>query len=242
MDLGADICCDSAHKTLPTLTGGAYLHIAESAPAMMHGQAKNALSLFGSTSPSYLILQSLDGTNRYLAEGYPERLAAFAEELRALRKRLTDHGYTLCGDEPMKLTVLAKPYGYTGIRFSEILRLQGVECEFCDPDFVVLMPSSETGAGGLATLEQILNSIPRRDAISQTPPPFYLPRRVMSPREAMLGACETLGIESCEGRVLAASTVGCPPAVPLAVCGEALDRATLVHFAYYGIERCTVVK
>ena len=72
MDLGADLCCDSAHKTLPVLTGGAYLHFREEG---MRGKVKDAMALFGSTSPSYLILQSLDACNAVLAGGYPRRLA-----------------------------------------------------------------------------------------------------------------------------------------------------------------------
>ena len=74
IDLGADICCDSAHKTLPALTGAAYLHVSDRAADLFRGQAKNSLALFGSTSPSYLILQSLDAVNRYLAEDYRDRL------------------------------------------------------------------------------------------------------------------------------------------------------------------------
>ncbi|MGB4661180.1 MAG: hypothetical protein WBI07_18555, partial [Mobilitalea sp.] len=66
MDLGATMCCDSGHKTLPVLTGGAYLHISKEAPPSYSSNARSALSLFGSTSPSYLILQSLDLCNRYL--------------------------------------------------------------------------------------------------------------------------------------------------------------------------------
>ena len=54
-DLGADMCCSSAHKTLPVLTGGAYLHLAKSIDADPLAAAKDALALFGSTSPSYLI-------------------------------------------------------------------------------------------------------------------------------------------------------------------------------------------
>lgn len=52
--LGADMCCDSAHKTLPVLTGGAYLHTASS---KYTDRIKECMSLFGSSSPSYLILQ-----------------------------------------------------------------------------------------------------------------------------------------------------------------------------------------
>ena len=42
MDLGADLCCDSAHKTLPVVTGGAYLHIARQAPELLHRQGYTA--------------------------------------------------------------------------------------------------------------------------------------------------------------------------------------------------------
>lgn len=68
MDLGADMCCDSAHKTLPVLTGGAYLHIGKKAPETFAANAKSAMALFGSTSPSYLILQSLDLCNKAIAD------------------------------------------------------------------------------------------------------------------------------------------------------------------------------
>ncbi|MBQ9745753.1 MAG: amino acid decarboxylase, partial [Clostridia bacterium] len=56
MELGAHMCSDSAHKTLPALTGCAYLHVAKDAPPVLAENAKNALALFGSTSPSYLLL------------------------------------------------------------------------------------------------------------------------------------------------------------------------------------------
>ena len=59
ISLGASMCCDSAHKTLPVLTGGAYLHIAKGIPVSKE-TAKEKAALFGSTSPSYLILLSLD--------------------------------------------------------------------------------------------------------------------------------------------------------------------------------------
>ena len=47
---------------------------------------------------------------------------------------------------------------------------------------------------------------------------------------------------SCLGRILTAATVGCPPAVPILVCGERIDEHALACFRYYGIETCTVVR
>lgn len=240
VDLGADLCCDSAHKTLPVLTGGAYLHIAPAAPALCVQQAKNALALFGSTSPSYLILQSLDAANAYL-EHYDAALADFVPRVQALKDRLTAHGYALRGSEPLKLTIAAKAWGYEGVELARALTAYNIVCEFADPDFLVLMLTPAIGAEGLHCLEQALLSIEKRSPITAAPPRFHSCERVLSIREAMLSLCEVVPVGESAGRILAAASVGCPPAVPIVVCGERIDQEALRCFAYYGIEECTVV-
>lgn len=242
LDLGADLCCDSAHKTLPALTGAAYLHISPNAPAMFAAQAKNAMALFGSTSPSYLILGSLDAVNGYLADGYGEKLAAFSAEADALKARLTAYGWQLTGDEPLKLTLLPKAFGYTGRRLADLLLEQDIVCEFSDPEHLVMMLTPGTGTEGLARLEAALTQIPRREPVTEQPPAFRMPERVLSVREAVFAPAETIPAAESVGRVLAAASVGCPPAVPIVVCGERIDAAAAECFAYYGIESVTVVK
>lgn len=241
MDLGADLCCDSAHKTLPAVTGCAYLHVSHNAPAFFAQQAKNALALFASTSPSYLILQSLDAVNGYLADGYAEKLAAFAARVQALKARLRIAGFSLLGDEPLKLTVETRPYGYEGTELAALLAEKRLFCEFCDRDYLVLMVTPETGEAGLLRLEEVLLAVPRKAALPQMMPAFFRCEQALSPREAMLAACETLPAEQCLGRILANPSVGCPPAVPIVICGERIGAQALAAFAYYGIESCTVV-
>ena len=231
MDLGADLCCSSAHKTLPVLTGGAYLHCS---PALC-GNAKNALALFGSTSPSYLILQSLDAANRLLAEDFPAELARTVQSVAELKAHLS--GYCFLGDEPTKLTIQTGSYGYTGTDFAELLRRSGIECEFADPDHVVLMCGPSTD---FTRLRAVLSAIPQKPVLSGQAPHFYLPQKVLSIREATLCPNELLPLSQCEGRVLASATVGCPPAVPIAVCGEELDSHIIELFRYYGITQCRV--
>lgn len=241
LTLGADMCCDSAHKTLPALTGGAYLHISKTAPTLFCEQAERAMALFASTSPSYLILQSLDAVNAYLADGYRERLTAFAEKATALKNTLREKGYTLVGDEPLKITVAAKPYGYTGHELAGLLQKDNIVCEFCDPDYLTLMFTPETGGEGLVRLENALLSVPSRTAICQAPPPVAVPQRKLSPREALFSQHAELPIEQCRGKVLASAAVSCPPAVPIVVCGEVIDETAIGMFRYYGIETCQIV-
>ena len=242
IDLGADMCSDSAHKTLPVLTGGAYLHISKNAPSLFRENAKNALALFGSTSPSYLILSSLDAANRYISDGYREKLAIFTEKLALMKKELCSHGYVFSGDEPMKLTLCTKSYGYLGHELAEYLSRRDLVPEFYDPDFVVLMLTPEISDGELERLKKALTSLPKREKITALPPTISRPARAMAPREAILSECETVAVENALGRTLAAITVGCPPAVPIVVSGEIIDKAAIKCFDYYGITECSVVK
>ena len=242
MDLGADICCDSAHKTLPALTGGAYLHLEKSLADELGSAAKNALAMFGSTRPSYLILQSLDGVNRYLADGYSEKLNCFTDVVNNAKESISALGWTLCGHEVLKITLATKSMGYTGADVAAVLRERSIECEFSDPDYIVFMVTPETGEIGLRALVDALASIPRRDPISQLPPSFASCERAMSVRCAALSKSEELSIDDCVGRVLAAASVGCPPAVPIVVSGERISAEAVDCFRYYGIESCSVIK
>ncbi|MEA4822789.1 MAG: PLP-dependent transferase [Clostridiaceae bacterium] len=241
IDLGADMCCDSAHKTLPVLTGGAYLHISPAAPRLFAEQAKNAMALFGSTSPSYLILQSLDRANQYLSEGYPAKLKTFMSDMAGLKARLMQQGFSLLGDEPLKLTIEAKKYGYTGKQLAAILLEKNIVCEFSDPDDLVLMTTPETGTDNLKSLEAALLSIPQKDEINEKKPRLSIPVRVLSVREASLSNRETVPTESCAGRILASVHIACPPAVPIVVCGERIDDNAVQCLRYYGIASCDVV-
>lgn len=238
LDLGADLCCDSAHKTLPVLTGGAYLHLSPTAPAQLAPLAKSALGLFGSTSPSYLTLASLDLCNRYLAEGYPQHLAEAVERLAELRERLTAAGWRVEPSDPLRVTVAA-PRGVTGQELAGQLRRQGAECEYADRDFLVLMATPENTPEELAQAATALGQCPGE----ANPPQLPLARgeRACSIRQAAFAPRETVDAAHSLGRVCGLPTVGCPPAIPIAVSGERITPEALALFAYYGIEQVEVL-
>ena len=241
MDNGAHMCADSAHKTLPALTGAGYLHISRSAPKMLFDEAENAMSLFASTSPSYLILQSLDRVNGYLAEGYAERLCEFLDKLSELKERLSAYGYRFMGNEPLKLTVDAKSYGYFGFELAALLARSGIICEHSDRDAVVLMLTPEVGQHGLDRVFEAFSTIGKRAQIKEKAPSVEKRCSVMSIREATFGRRERISVQNALGRVLADMAVSCPPAIPIAVCGERIDRNAVELFEYYGIDEVSVV-
>lgn len=240
--LGADICCDSAHKTLPVLTGGAYLHISKNAPADFAENAEKAMSLFASTSPSYLILASLDKVNSYLENGFSEKISALTKRLDMLKKKLISNGFSLLGNEPLKITVEAKAYGYMGHELSDILRNNGIECEFSDPDYVVLMFTPKNTEEEISLFEGVLLSVEKKTEITCSAPVIPALSRKMSIKEALFYPCEDVKTENAKRRILASPTVTCPPAVPIAISGEELNEEALRCFSYYGIEKINVIK
>ncbi len=241
IDLGADMCCASAHKTLPVLTGGAYLHLSSAVEHLLAGQGKQALALFGSTSPSYLILQSLDAVNAYLC-GYGEKLRDFLAQVEALKEDLQSGGYCLTGQEPLKITISATAYGYMGTELADILWEQNIVCEFADPDFLVLMLTPEISAEDIRRLRDTLLAVPRKKPLSLPQLSIQVGEKVLSVRDAMFSLSEKIPVSESEGRILATPSVGCPPAVPILVCGERIDRCAIENFRYYGIHEVAVVR
>lgn len=239
--LGAAMCADSAHKTLPVLTGGAYLHISRE-----HGElaerARSAMSLFASTSPSYLILQSLDMANRYICDGYRERLSECAERVCSVKSGLIARGWTLVGEEPLKIVIKTSDCGYTGSSFAEIMRSRNIECEFYDEEYVVFMITPENTGSEVEYLAKVIGGLEIMAPISREPTCVTLGRQAMSVRSAMLAPQETVDIDAALGRVCAAPAVSCPPAVPIAVSGEVITEQTVALFKRYGIKKIDVVK
>ncbi len=240
IDLGADICCDSAHKTLPVLTGGGYLHISKSAPSFLLDYMETAMDIFASTSPSYLILQSLDYANLLIENGLDKQFFGFSQKVEDFKKSIKGMGMTLIGDEPLKISIDTKAFGYTGQVFAKKLIDNGIVPEFYDNDYVVLMLSPMDDC--LEDIKKVIEKIQINPPIAPAKLPILKLKRGLSMREAMLSPFEEIDVDRCAGRVMSTPSVTCPPAIPIAVCGEILDEDAIKTFKYYGITSIKVVK
>lgn len=242
MDFGADICCDSAHKTLPALTGGAYLHIGKTAPEELKAWAKGAMELFGSTSPSYLILQSLDLCNKYLAGGYREKLKNTCELLCNCKNHLRENGWQVEETDPLRITVTASE-GRTGTALAEQLREHQVECEYADEEYLVLMATPENKA---ADFDRLLTMLGKNNSEYVTKkriiPLAVQVTKAMSMRAAYFAEGEMIPVHEAQGRICRMPTAACPPAIPVVMPGEIINAAAVQSFLHYGIETVEVVK
>ncbi len=251
IDLGADLCCDSAHKTLPVLTGGAYLHVGHGLLAPDPAAVRGAMCLFGSTSPSYLILQSLDLCAAALAGDWSARLTACIRAVDALKQDLD----ALCPglvrpSEPLKVVLDGGALGCTGQALAETLRAHKVECEYADRQYVVLMFASGNLPRDYDRVRAAATDAARRPgegtALLALPAGIWghlaaeaVPRCTI--RQAVLARQERVPAGQALGRVCALPTVACPPAIPIAVSGEAIGPAAAELFRCYGVEEVAVI-
>ena len=100
----------------------------------------------------------------------------------------------------------------------------------------------DTADSDIDSLTELLVNIERRPAIKDEAPILKPGKVKLSIREALFSESETIPVCKAGGRILAEPGVTCPPAVPIAVCGEVIDDNTIACFRYYGIESVRVVK
>lgn len=242
IDLGADLCCGSAHKTLPVLTGGAYLHLSDSLNQVWKNDVKHFMEYFSSTSPSYLIMASLDATNEVLDTTFKKSLSECIQRVDGLKNTLTQHGYTILFGEPMKITISTKEFGYTGNEIANLLMECDIYPEFYDSDYIVLMPSPYNTKDDLKRLETCLCGIDRKPILINKPPKLEQSKKAMNVRQALFSSSITLDVSKSLGQVCSSVTVSCPPAILPVIPGEVISESSIEVMKYYGIETVRVVK
>lgn len=242
IDLGADLCCDSAHKTLPVLTGGAYLHLSDSLNQVWKNDVKHFMEYFSSTSPSYLIMASLDATNEVLDTTFKKSLSECIQRVDGLKNTLTQHGYTILSGEPMKITISTKEFGYTGNEIANLLMECDIYPEFYDSDYIVLMPSPYNTKDDFERLQKCLCGIDRKPILINKPPKLEQSKKAMNVRQALFSSSITLDVSKSLGQVCSSVTVSCPPAILPVIPGEVISESSIEVMKYYGIETVRVVK
>ena len=242
IDLGADLCCDSAHKTLPVLTGGAYLHLSDSLNQVWGDDVKHFMEFFSSTSPSYLIMASLDAANDILDRTFRNSLSECIQRVDLLKNTLVQYGYTILSGEPMKITIATKEFGYTGNEIADFLMDCDIYPEFYDTDYIVLMPSPYNTKEDFERLEKCLCGIERKAILVNKPPKIEQSNKAMNIRQAVFAPSMTVDVSKSLGKICSSVTVSCPPAILPVIPGEIISECSIEVMKYYGIETVRVVK
>ena len=205
----------SAHKTLGALGQSAMLLSDGSVGAEV---LREQSAVFGTASPSFVLLASLDAARAELTKnGSWARVTAFTRSLAEKDSRVFVQ-------DPAKVTVT------TGDGLGDAARLNrelSVVPEMADKYRLVFMLSPHNTDEDFSRLEQALAAIPVRDITAQTGTHFALPESVMTPREAFFSLRERVPLTDAAGRIAARVFAPSPPGVPLFSPGERIDKKTL---------------
>lgn len=238
---GADMSACSLHKTLPVLTGGALLNIAN--PALAEN-AKEAMSLFGSTSPSYIIMSSIDLCVDYMFGEGKKAYAECEKKVKVLKCLAESRGIKqpkgLC--DPLRITLNTASVGLFGEEQGRYFEEHGIDCEFCDGENAVFICTPFNSDQDFERLERAIKEIPIRDCIELKKFSAENPIKKLSVREAMLSASETVSTEESVGRVSANTVCPCPPGIPLIMPGEIINAEIAEMFIKSGIKQIKAVK
>jgi arginine decarboxylase len=252
MPLGALACCadiviHSVHKTAGSLTQSSLLHYRETYGVSIDPQAiaKN-LALTQSTSPSYLLMASLDLARRRLATKGREILGRLLVEIEATKRHIAEAGaYRILARDfgpeahvfaadPLHLVVDPRERGYTGRQLYRLLRRKyHIEAEYAEEGFLVFLLGIGTTAEDLRKLRLALKDLAWKKAVrtADMAPLPPAPPQALTPREAWFAPKEAVPFADAEGRVCGEVIMTYPPGIPFVCPGERLEGETLRHLA-----------
>lgn len=242
---GADLCVQSAHKTLSSLTQTALLHVGSDRIAEQRVQ--EALLLYQTTSPSYLMLASLDdAVARLMTNGKKamERTLKECERTAVYIERFT--GIRVLGREEKKLftmdpTRLVFRLGADAEEVQHTLQKEyGILTEMADGQNLVCVATMGNTSADYNELCRALERIGRNlNPMGQAGTPLPKAEPVMLPSDAYFAPIEEVAIPESVGRIAARPVTKTPPCIPLLIPGERIREE---HIPLLDGERITVVK
>lgn len=212
----SDICIDSAHKTLPVLTGGAFLHINFVTDLNF---VKNSMSVFGSTSPSFPVLASLDYAREWLAHGGGESIRRTGESVSDLKRCIP---FEIVESEPLRITVIDANAGKLAERMLE----NGIIYEMATPVSVVLLFSPFNTDFDFKTVKKFFMNIDIKPKRPDSVFSFPETKRKVAYLDALFSDYEIVDSEQAVGRIAARNVLPYPPGVPVLLAGEEILSLT----------------
>jgi lysine decarboxylase len=244
---GADAVITSTHKIVGSLTQSAMLHVGASGRIDPHVVAR-MVRLTRSTSPSALLMASLDAARRQLAvhgEALLERTMAAGDGARAAIDAVP--GVRVIGDEfvgrpgvagwdPMRIVIDVRGTGCTGYEVAAALREAfDIHVELATHATMVLILGLGQSPEDLERFAHDFEAVVRRisrsgEAVALVRAPGALRNEVVvPPREAFLGAADVVSVDDAVGRVSAESIAGYPPGIPALLPGERITTELVAY-------------
>ena len=244
VSLGADVVVQSAHKTLPAMTMGAFLHYNSSRVA--RDRLEMYLQMLQSSSPSYPIMASLDAARSFLGTVTKEELLELKKGIEYFRAETADIPGLMvlpqCGGDPLKMLIRSS-FGYSGFELQSILEEHGVFTELADEMNVLLvLPFMKKGHRKFyeRALQRLRKSQKGRreklGSVEDVPLTITnagsLGTLELGYRDMEMRGTRFIPLEQANGAICAEMVIPYPPGIPLfipgeRISGEAIDRLKL---------------
>lgn len=216
IDMGFDISVLSFHKNLPglTQTGGMAVN-----NKLLSLKLKEKIRVFTSTSPSYLLMLSVDAMLKDMKNDGRRKLNKIIKYSKNLRSRLKKNGIrVLLSDDPTRLVVNSLN---ADVKAEQIKEKYKIVCEMSDSSNITFIISLHSKKKELKLLEKAIIEFLKEPDLTKNS--FALPKQILSPKNAVLKPYEYVQIYECEGRISAEYILDFPPSVPILIPGEMID-------------------
>ncbi len=244
---GADAMITSTHKIVGSLTQSAMLHVAATGRVDPDAVART-LRLMRSTSPSALLMASLDGARRQLALHGEALLTGTIEASRRAREAIAAvEGAAVIGDEfvgrpgvagwdPLRIVIDIRGTGCTGYEVASALRRHyDIHVELATHATMVLILGLDEPSGALDRFAHDFEQTVRRIERPGEQPALvrgsggFENEVVVPPREAFLGEAVAVPVDEAPGRVSAEAIAGYPPGIPALLPGERITAELVAY-------------
>ncbi len=259
MAVGADLSTASVHKTGGSLTQSSILLLNEG--MVTRTRVRTVLNLIQTTSPSYLLMASLDLARRKLVlEGqtiYDELLREIRRVqeqisriagLSVLTRDYVDPKRGRTSFDETKIVVNVRGLGMTGFEVYDRLKDEyGIQVELAETYVILALACIGDDRSTLDALVEALSDLSRRfygEAPTLDVPQkgfFDKPTTVVSPRNAFYSPKKKVRLEEAEGEVCGESIMIYPPGIPLIIPGEKITRDVINHYLFYEEQHCMII-
>lgn len=241
VELGADMVVTSSHKTLPSLTQTAYLHVNNKSYIE---KTDFYVSAFLSTSPSYLLMCSMDYARYYMENGgkedfkkligicreYKEKINKL-EKFHILSKEDLGHGFNI--DESRYIINVSSEFSASSVM--DYLNDNGIQCEMNDGHNIILIFAPFNNKNEFEKLYTLLEKC----QLSNMKQKYFenvvnhVPKLKLLPYETINKDKEIINFKDSVGRIVAKSIVPYPPGIPIVIMGEIMDNESIELIKYY---------
>lgn len=243
-----DLWVQSAHKTLPALTQSAYLHVGTT--RVMAARIHRVLQTLHTTSPSYLLLMSLDWARHFMVTTGQQKLEVLLDRVGRLRRDINEieglhcfgnewlgKGGVTCLDDT-RLVVDVKGIGISGYEAEEFLRKEhAIQIEMSDWYHIVMILTVADDSQTLGKLKNALQELSLQKkrwhqshsfVMEFHLPPLQIIRKI-SPRQALYSIIEEIPLKVATGRIASNSIGIYPPGIPLFCPGEEITHEGIIY-------------